>query len=97
MKWSKEPPTEPGWYWWKMGDVSNPMLEVVKLEWNSCYYRLGTRQYYSAHELYGDWAGPIPQPEESKPEEECAYDGFEACTLDMNEEEIEQFAKKGKI
>ena len=50
MKWTTEPPTEPGWYWIKEGALT-PYIEWVDLK-NLKYYIDGSR-----------FAGPIPEPE----------------------------------
>ena len=31
MNWTKEPPTEPGWYWWRAGD-DLPKLRALEIQ-----------------------------------------------------------------
>lgn len=68
MKWSKSPPTEPGLYWWRTPEDS----EIFGVDAVWIQQRFGTLICNSfdgnpcdISELTdGDWAGPIPQPEE---------------------------------
>lgn len=69
MKWTSEPPTEPGWYWTRrtgrggMGtecivETTGPHCRV----WPHTKDRWGTPA--GALEESREWAGPIPEPEE---------------------------------
>lgn len=65
MKWSKEKPTQAGWYWWK--DLDRPgkphMAHVVNDGYGLTVY--GIEEYSRRlYEVRGEWAGPIPEPEE---------------------------------
>ena len=61
LRWAKEPPKEPGWYWWRWCRGA----ELVPL-----YVRDGLIVEYPHQSLVrvvdlgGEWAGPIPEPEE---------------------------------
>ncbi len=78
LRWTTEPPTEPGWYWWR---------EPCSVTWNVCeiyhgsissrplFVRNGGRvdnlptfvMIYGAGGPGGrrlEWAGPIPEPSE---------------------------------
>ena len=67
LKWTSEPPTEPGYYWYE--DSSG--IGIVKIE----RYRIpgdilrlwawfaGNEVEVLMDELHGRWAGPIPEPE----------------------------------
>lgn len=52
LRWSKEPPTKPGWYWAREPDSNKPPWII--------YIREG---YYPAG--FYDWADPIREPEAS--------------------------------
>ena len=63
MKWTNEPPTEPGYYWFS----SEPGTKRIFLVFDN----LGiltvfdfTNHPPSVSQLHGRWAGPIPEPEE---------------------------------
>lgn len=49
LRWTKEPPTKPGWYWHRI-----PAADCVIIE-----YVTGER-----HLQIGEYAGPIPEPKE---------------------------------
>jgi len=72
MKWTKERPTEPGWYWRKPLN-SNPKFNlsvIIKLQIFSG--ELGYMGYGLVWDKYL-WAGPIPEPKEEKPD----IDGYQ--------------------
>lgn len=63
--WTKEPPTEPGWYWWRYGPGTRPGMV--------CLFQTGAVRHALAHwagekeptpaEMGGEWAGPLTPPE----------------------------------
>lgn len=57
LAWTKEKPTNPGWYWWKHNDEWGKSLIMV-ISVNA--------DLYSPHgfvsELDGEWAGPLEPP-----------------------------------
>lgn len=50
MRWSKEPPTKPGWYWHLQPPHFGMVIEFFDPDENTS--------------TTGQWAGPIPEPEE---------------------------------
>lgn len=72
LRWTNEPPKEPGWYWWRT-DKWNDVQIVFVDRWIFCKtHRLGfsakfLKNWKKEHDvaaLDGEWAGPIPEPEE---------------------------------
>lgn len=68
MKWTNEPPKEPGWYWFRSVPYQKTsscvmverrtfgrMIGNFAWGWSNISYLTGTPQ----------WAGPIPEPEEA--------------------------------
>ena len=59
MNWTKTPPTEPGWYYWRYSE-SEP-------RWTLQYvYKTGDVEdgddFVPADKLYGFWGGKVPEP-----------------------------------
>ena len=52
LRWSKEPPKEPGWYW--IRDYGK-RIHIVDMGCDMTEYE---------PQPYREWAGPIPEPEE---------------------------------
>ena len=64
MTWTRDRPTQPGWYWWR--GITMPMCVVRIVDWRGdgeLYVRDG-ENLTALNECYGNWSGPIPQPEE---------------------------------
>ena len=61
-EWSKTPPTKAGWYWWRPAPGHEAIMERYDMTANG----LGMWDQYGAiHQLApGQWAGPVPEPEE---------------------------------
>jgi hypothetical protein len=57
LKWSDEPPTEPGWYWYK-SEWDNHPFKVIR------FY--GKDDMEEAIKNSDRWAGPIPEPIEEE-------------------------------
>lgn len=64
--WSTEKPTRPGWYWWRQ-----PYCQDVIVEITLGGAKNGKRLYVVTDgdtgelaSFSGEWAGPIPEPEE---------------------------------
>jgi hypothetical protein len=55
MKWTTEKPTKPGWYWERKFDT----VHIKYFDRDLFFGGL-----YTAWET-GEWAGPIPEPEEA--------------------------------
>ena len=57
MKWSKQPPTEPGWYWIKWKNGGRHVIRVF----HGRFAGSGTKEL----RMIEKFAGPIPEPTES--------------------------------
>jgi hypothetical protein len=65
MKWTDEPPTEPGWYWWK-NNVLAMGPYIVEVTCTGSYLSVIHPEgvSYGTHfPPHSQWAGPIPEPE----------------------------------
>ena len=58
LTWTREKPTEPGWYWLKVGSGNGTIMRVSAFDIRDA--RFGTAVEF-------EWAGPIPEPEQAKP------------------------------
>lgn len=69
LQWSCEPPTEPGWYWWR-DSASSSTLFVVRIARGISGLVLmaliGSSQTVIASEQKGQWAGPLVPPGEAE-------------------------------
>lgn len=74
MKWTKTPPTEPGWYWvkWDSGGTMPP--EIVRMTADSSRDLRFNRWWFSGNECeshqfemdtYEFWPEPLLPPEET--------------------------------
>jgi hypothetical protein len=67
MKWTTNPPTVPGWYWFRENDAQRALVLDVqplsngKLAIMRELNRLGG-EYMFVEELNGEWAGPLSEP-----------------------------------
>ena len=57
MTWTTDTPTKPGWYWWRS---KIPHTDF----WTCPTIRDITVSALLNDNLWGQWAGPIPEPEE---------------------------------
>ena len=66
LVWSKEPPTEPGWYWaFEPGTTDPVVVEVIEdLPTTLCIWDGGVDGCAVSLSAMSRWAGPIPQPAE---------------------------------
>lgn len=69
MKWRKEPPDKPGWWWLKrIGDDAAP--EVVLLawaDWQKRFYCISTSGSPPLDSVNAEsWSGPIEEPQEDE-------------------------------
>lgn len=70
MIWTKETPTERGWYWVRSTYRKRPIVRIIEVK--SYPRRHGDRRHglyiYAARSIERcdkyEWAGPIPEPEE---------------------------------
>jgi hypothetical protein len=65
-----EPPTRPGWYWFRGNINGSPLLSkrIVEIQQNKHYGLAVVSASPWPQELdryRGEWAGPIPEPEEA--------------------------------
>lgn len=78
MKWTKEPPRKVGKYWWRHESFKRDSVMYMILDVQEDMDRPGVffqTEYDSAEtddcatvdELGGEWAGPIPLPDEDRP------------------------------
>lgn len=71
MIWSKETPTQLGWYWWRRSKFNNKRpLQII--EDSELTGQLMTKRWVAILDrdpltMSGEWAGPIPEPEEVEP------------------------------
>ena len=54
LVWTKEPPTVPGWYWWREKDRPEGKAIIIYTNDMDLMYCADSEE----------WAGPIPMPEE---------------------------------
>lgn len=67
MKWMKEKPTEPGWYLYRSKE-SRSICEIhttYGIPGLFCSILFG-EEAVPLSKVDGEWAGPIPEPEENK-------------------------------
>jgi hypothetical protein len=62
MMWTKEPPTEPGWYWWREDATRLPYPRHVRHDGDGVLYVIGY-QFPTVAEYGGEWQGPIAPQE----------------------------------
>lgn len=67
LVWSKEKPTVPGWYWWRKKGTTERAICQIEQPVNSKYLWVycvtGFRMELPS--CFGEWAGPLPEPEEA--------------------------------
>jgi hypothetical protein len=67
MRWTTEPPREPGWYWYR--PRSNKKWRLVETAFGHCglrEQRPAWRPFFWFMPTNGEWSGPIPEPEEEE-------------------------------
>jgi hypothetical protein len=76
MKWTREPPTKPGWYWYKHYNYEGEQHDVVVIMQNKKHLYANLMQIHLGRRKLSEfiksfhvkaWAGPIQEPTE--PEE----------------------------
>jgi hypothetical protein len=68
MIWSAAKPTQPGLYWWKVGEGDEEVVAVRKIDGQLYVSFCGVDgpDWGLLDESYdGQWAGPIPKPKEA--------------------------------
>ena len=68
MTWTPNKPTQPGWYWYRFKGNSSwlEVREILEGGFWSTEDESGCTEYINVNELHGEWAGPIPEPEERR-------------------------------
>ena len=67
MRWTREMPTEPGWYWVRDPDVYATSINLVQHAKGRLMFAYGSGVRIELDDaMYDDceWAGPIPEPGE---------------------------------
>jgi hypothetical protein len=65
MKWTSEKPTEEGWYWWQNRPFYSPkIIPIYKVSGSLCHGQHDGQSPYWIDQMDGQFAGPIPDPEE---------------------------------
>lgn len=68
MKWTKELPTKPGWYWChRVPYDPKPFMVEIQPDVNWCRFKglqKTVRDFVQYCESLTFWSGPIPEPEE---------------------------------
>lgn len=66
MTWTKTKPSAPGWYWYKPGDEHNDWesRQIVEVDDGGVVYMAGSDVAYDINESKGEFAGPIPEPDQ---------------------------------
>lgn len=70
MKWTTELPKKSGWYWVRSphNHVTKTMFEVIFALYEKKYMVIVnnyTVPVDKVAKMYGEWAGPMPDPEEN--------------------------------
>jgi hypothetical protein len=64
MRWTNIKPTQEGWYWYRtVSRLGNHCAKIEFDENNKLHARIMCADYFIDN-LDGEWAGPIPEPEE---------------------------------
>lgn len=65
LRWTREKPTEQGWYWWRSSSCEEGMpIEVKALSLGRLIALLPNENKLLDGLTDGDWAGPLAPPEE---------------------------------
>ena len=66
MKWTKERPTKPGWYWMRAGcDYPRSVVQVYEMSGELRYTDLDLNESRFIVTSDKEWAGPVVEPDES--------------------------------
>jgi hypothetical protein len=63
LTWTTDKPTEPGWYWFQDSWVGPYIVWIYWADSSKKDLIAHGREDYSVSVRYGQWAGPIPEPE----------------------------------
>ena len=65
IKWTKKKPTENGFYYWRNKEADGNALTVAVVRMSDRTARfIGCDPFCCLDGIGGEWAGPIPEPEE---------------------------------
>ena len=65
LRWTKERPTKTGFYWWR-NTAFDSMATIVAVDIeNRASIIIGSEKVVDFTKVSGEWAGPIPEPEEA--------------------------------
>lgn len=69
LKWTSQPPTEPGWYWWRKAAGKEPVVaecfEAAGIRRG--YFTNGSRMELNERTTWGEWwPAPIVPPQEEE-------------------------------
>ncbi len=70
LHWTTQPPTQQGWWWHRTGKpaaggrLPRGIPRVIEV-WSAAGDYWANELEYPVRTLGGDWAGPIPEPEEA--------------------------------
>jgi hypothetical protein len=67
LVWTKDKPTEPGWYWFRHEHIA-PWIAHVELLCRfgkAPFLAVRMQSIHTLDKFDGEWAGPIPQPKEA--------------------------------
>lgn len=64
MKWTKDKPTKPGWYWMDFDGFKEPTHLFLQDDTGRLIHWWDVNEYWYADEQDARWAGPIPEPED---------------------------------
>jgi len=68
MKWRKEPPDKPGWWWLKrIGDDAPEVVLLAWADWQKRFYCISTSGSPPLDRVNAEsWSGPIEEPQEDE-------------------------------
>lgn len=60
--WTKEPPTVPGWYWYRPQPGNPAWLVELWQNAKGLMYAEADREFTPVCSMHGEWAGPLEPP-----------------------------------
>ncbi len=62
LEWTREPPSEPGWYWQRVRDRGRLSQQVVCAYFHGGGIRYDDGGWSRLRDVEVAWSGPIPEP-----------------------------------
>lgn len=64
LQWTKQPPKEPGWYWFRPIQAGGEVIVQLRFGDFSCEHESFEGCFIRSDGTYicGEWAGPVPEP-----------------------------------